>query len=82
MRAGRLLDSGTFRPEPARTLATVFQCSLCGTRFSHDGRVCGGCPFHTSCGLVRCPGCGYEFPRGSHLVDWLGRLWERMRRRH
>ena len=80
MSAGRLLDSAAFRPERERTEATVFQCGLCGTRFSHGGQVCGGCPFHKSCNLVRCPSCGYEFPRGSRLVDWLAALWDRMRR--
>jgi len=80
MSTGPLLKAGAFRPEPGKTEATVFHCALCGTRFSHAGEVCGCCPFHARCDLVRCPHCGYEFPRGSRLVERLAALFERLRR--
>jgi hypothetical protein len=52
---------------------TVFVCALCGARFTHGGRVCGGCALQPGCFLVKCPSCGYQFPRSSPLVDWLRR---------
>lgn len=54
---------------------TQFQCALCGTRFTHGGRVCGSCPLGAACDLVSCPHCGYGFPRKSRVVDWARRLW-------
>jgi hypothetical protein len=59
---------------------TVFTCGLCGLRFSHSGLVCGTCPMQTGCALVRCPNCGFQFPRSSGLVDVLRRLFRRARR--
>jgi DNA-directed RNA polymerase subunit RPC12/RpoP len=61
--------------------ATVFVCALCGNRFSHGGLVCGTCPMETGCALVRCPNCGFQFPRSSHIVDFFRRLFGRVRRR-
>jgi DtxR family Mn-dependent transcriptional regulator/ferrous iron transport protein A len=38
-------------------------CPLCGLAFSRDDALCRhGCPLSEMCHLVRCPGCGYEFP--------------------
>lgn len=54
--------------------ASVFQCGLCGLRFSHGERACGSCALGAGCELVRCPGCGYQFPRESRLLRWLQRV--------
>jgi len=60
-----------------RATGTTFECGLCGTAFTHGGRVCGACPLNAGCDLVRCPNCGYQFPRSSRLADWGRRLWRR-----
>jgi uncharacterized C2H2 Zn-finger protein len=60
---------------------TVFVCSLCGNRFSHGGLVCGTCPMETGCALVRCPNCGFQFPRSSSVVEFFRRLVARFRRK-
>jgi predicted amidophosphoribosyltransferase len=57
--------------------ATLFTCGLCGARFTHGGQVCGGCVLRAGCDVVRCPNCGYQFPRESRIAAWLGRLWGR-----
>jgi hypothetical protein len=59
--------------------ATVFTCSLCGTRFTHGGQGCGACPLSTGCDVVSCPRCGHSFPRTSRLVAWVRRLLGRIR---
>ena len=61
--------------------ATEFACGLCGLTFMHGDRVCGACPMGHGCDLVRCPRCGYQFPRGSRIVDALKRLASFLRRR-
>ena len=53
------------------------QCALCGGRFDHGGVVCGGCPLASGCDIVKCPHCGYQFPRASRLVEWWRRLFGR-----
>ena len=66
------IDSATFTAE--RTWGgegTTFTCGLCGLRFTHGERVCASCPIHAGCELVRCPNCGYQFPRESKLVRWV-----------
>jgi hypothetical protein len=57
--------------------ATTFQCPLCGGRFSHGTRVCGGCPLNAGCEIVACPSCGYGFPRTSRVVEGIRRLWRK-----
>lgn len=57
--------------------ATAFHCPLCGARFSHGLLVCGTCPLHAGCEIVKCPQCGYQSPRSSKLVDMVRRLWPR-----
>lgn len=57
--------------------ATTFACPLCAARFSHGLLVCGACPLHAGCDIVKCPQCGYQFPRSSKLVDLVRRLWRR-----
>lgn len=60
--------------------ATVFVCALCGDRFTHGGQVCGTCPLVSGCDLVKCPNCGYQFPRSSRLVDWFRALFRKRSR--
>ena len=57
--------------------ATAFSCPLCGVRFAHGKLVCGTCPLHLGCDIVRCPHCGYQFPRSSRLIDWARRWFRR-----
>lgn len=64
-----------FEPAEEGGAGTVFQCGLCGARFTHGGQVCGGCPLRAACNVVQCPNCGYQFPRSSHIVRWLRWLW-------
>jgi hypothetical protein len=73
---------GDFEPvgrEPGE--ATVFACGLCGCRFAHGVRACGACPMSTGCELVKCPNCGFQFPRSSRVVAWARRLGAWFRRR-
>jgi predicted RNA-binding Zn-ribbon protein involved in translation (DUF1610 family) len=53
----------------------LFQCALCGARFSHGLQACGRCPLRRACDVVQCPSCGYQFPRSSRVAAWLARLW-------
>lgn len=55
--------------------ATEFQCSLCGQRFTHGTLVCVSCPLNAGCEVVKCPSCGYQFPRRSRIVDFARRLF-------
>ncbi len=72
----------SFRPLPAHgSGGTFFDCSLCGCRFSHGGQVCGSCPMSTGCELVKCPHCGFQFPRTSSIADAFSRLWRKLRRK-
>ena len=65
---------------PADDIETAFACALCGLRFTHGGQVCASCPITHGCeDLIRCPRCGYQFPRGSRTVAWLQRVWSRLR---
>lgn len=65
--------------ERAAGEATGFRCGVCGTRFTHGGQVCSSCPLHAGCDLVKCPNCGFQFPRRSALLDWGVRVWSRLR---
>ena len=58
--------------------ATVFLCALCGTRFTHGGHACGGCPLNTGCDVISCPQCGHSFPRSSRAAGWIRRLLARV----
>ena len=55
------------------TSPVYLHCSLCGLEFEKVDSVCEhGCPLGTTCGHVRCPGCGFEFPdptRVGGLMD-------------
>lgn len=61
------------------TAEARYHCGLCGLRFEEPAEShCASCALHRdSCGLVRCPRCGYEFPVGSRLVDWFRRRLRR-----
>jgi Fe2+ transport system protein FeoA len=62
--------------------ATYLHCSLCGLGFEKADSVCGhGCPLGSTCGHVRCPGCGFEFPDPTRPGSLLRRLfgWRRKR---
>lgn len=63
------------------TPATVFECGLCGLRFTHGDLVCAGCALGSGCLLVKCPGCGFQFPRGSQTLSLARRLFARLRGR-
>ena len=65
---------------PTAGEGTLFLCALCGCRFTHGERVCSACPMSAGCELVRCPNCGYQFPRSSRIVDAARRLWDYLRR--
>jgi hypothetical protein len=54
---------------------TAFVCSLCGARFTHGTLVCRSCPLNTGCEVVKCPSCGFQFPRRSRIVDFARRLF-------
>lgn len=60
---------------PERTV----QCALCGHRFqpSAEAMSCGSCPMNRRCRVLCCPHCGYEFPMGSVVVEFLRRLFRR-----
>jgi hypothetical protein len=64
-------------PAPA---ATEFTCGLCGEVFTHGGQVCGSCPMSNGCDLVKCPSCGFQFPRGSRIAEGLARVWGWLRK--
>lgn len=55
--------------------ATAFACSLCGARFTHGTLVCRSCPLNAGCEVVKCPSCGYQFPRRSRIVDFARRVF-------
>jgi hypothetical protein len=80
MSVGRLWEAAAFRAATSAAIGTAFDCGLCGSRFTHGDRVCDECPLAAGCHLVRCPSCGYQFPRESRLGA-LRRLWARGRKR-
>jgi hypothetical protein len=74
-------EEAEFVTAPRDAPGTRFRCALCGARFTHGERVCGACPLAGGCDLVRCPSCGYQFPRESALVEAARRLWSAVGRR-
>lgn len=52
------------------------KCALCGFEFeeSEAARGCSGCASMGGCGLIRCPNCGYEWPKEPAWVTKLMRL--------
>lgn len=56
------------------------RCPLCGAGMGTGSAAgCARCPMSWSCDLLKCPRCGYQFPRGSRLVAWAKRLLRRGR---
>jgi hypothetical protein len=74
-------NASAFRRSGTCPVGTEFTCALCGARFTHGEEVCGTCPLAAGCDLVRCPACGYQFPRRSALADAWKRLAARWRRK-
>jgi ribosomal protein L37E len=76
-------ESGPFtllgQEERQQAEATRFTCAFCGARFTHGGKVCAACPLNAGCDLVKCPNCGYQFPRTSRIVEWVSGLLRRAR---
>ncbi|MGD8319243.1 MAG: hypothetical protein PVJ02_02275 [Gemmatimonadota bacterium] len=54
-------------------------CGFCGKTFEEDRSqpACAHCPVGSSCGLVRCPHCGYENPATPGWVAFLKRTFGR-----
>lgn len=51
-------------------------CPFCGFEFAPEDTLCRhGCPMRTRCGLIRCPGCDYEFPERPAAVSWFAKLF-------
>ena len=52
-------------------------CGFCGKAFEEDRSqpACAHCPVGSSCGLVRCPHCGYENPATPGWVSFLKRTF-------
>lgn len=68
-------DRTPFVPLGTADDATAFSCPLCGGHFSHGTLVCGSCPLNAGCEVVKCPSCGYQFPRRSRIVDLARRMF-------
>lgn len=62
------------------TQPALVECPLCALHFTCGGEVCASCPLRGGCDVVRCPACGYTFPRTSQIVEWVRRLLRRTRR--
>lgn len=71
------LDEARFEPADGGAPGTAFACGLCGLRFTHGGKVCSSCALSAGCDLVKCPRCGFQFPRESRLVALARRLMRR-----
>lgn len=71
-----LQTSTPFRPADLDAAsATTFACPLCGGRFTHGTLVCTSCPMNAGCEIVKCPSCGYQFPRRSRIASWVTSLF-------
>ncbi|OGP50329.1 MAG: hypothetical protein A2Y79_01140 [Deltaproteobacteria bacterium RBG_13_43_22] len=54
-----------------------YTCALCGHTFTVDGMFCSSaCPMSRHCNLVCCPNCGYSFPKGSRIIEFIKRLFK------
>jgi len=55
-------------------------CPLCNHPFDDEDAGCrSGCPIARHCSLIRCPHCGYGFPRDSSLARWLAEAFRAVR---
>ncbi len=53
-------------------------CPFCGFEFDKVDTLCEhGCPLHSSCSLIRCPSCEYDFPEEPRGPSWFRRLLRR-----
>ena len=68
------LEEMPFEPAAGADAGTTFACGLCGLRFTHGGKVCTSCVLSGGCDLVKCPRCGFQFPRESRVVALVRRL--------
>ena len=52
------------------------KCSLCGMEFNEKDAQegCGGCGLIKTCGLIKCPNCGFET---TPEPEWLKKKKER-----
>jgi hypothetical protein len=57
----------------------MVDCAMCGHSFTkEEGAACrSGCPMASGCGMLTCPSCGYEFPKESAIVGFIGNLLRR-----
>jgi uncharacterized Zn finger protein (UPF0148 family) len=52
------------------------QCPLCGHKFNEEDALgaCDACPLSKkSCGNIKCPNCGYDFPliKETKFEKWI-----------
>lgn len=49
------------------------KCAMCGKEFTEEQSTscCKGCSLTKGCKLIKCPNCGYEWPKEP---DWLKKL--------
>ena len=62
---------------PSPLLQSRRTCPFCGIEFGQDEAqvACQGCPLAPSCGMLKCPRCGYEFPGEARLPALVKKLW-------
>jgi len=56
------------------------KCPLCGKEFDATKTACANCPMHAGCDLIRCPNCGYEFPKESRIINFFAKLFNKRRK--
>ena len=55
-----------------------YECALCGHTFLVDTHSCpSSCPMSRHCNLVCCPNCGYSFPKGSRIFEFIKNLFKK-----
>jgi len=54
----------------------MVNCPLCGKETENERMACAGCPMSSGCGLLKCPNCGYEFPKESKIVKYFSGLFK------
>jgi hypothetical protein len=71
-------EGSALLPPAADRTKPVIRCGFCGKEFVEDRSqaTCQTCPIKKSCGLIRCPHCGYEnVPEPGWLrkiKEWIG----------
>ncbi|MEK7375740.1 MAG: hypothetical protein AABZ57_01035 [Candidatus Margulisiibacteriota bacterium] len=56
-------------------------CPLCGKEVKDDQLACAGCPMNSGCNLLKCPNCGFEFPKESRIVKYFTELFGKRRKK-